>query len=429
MEAVHDVQSTNEQMQDLMNRCNRDILNVRAATNTLRSHSEETRSIVDDCKRITQRARDELDGNDARIKKLVAFVQGETGDLATQLRDLQGMIDRADDRIETFSRVLAQLSAQQQKQQARPAVEAIPVDQKPKSPVVSTPTSPHIPTPTVDVVVTDPFGPKAKEEREAEPTTTVIQLPEKIVYEQPIVTIVRKQRVEVVETTAMHGKGLPRIGASQSRREQEVSRSDLKPFENLIPRVKDIDGAVAGMKLQLEQMLKQLRTLTELKAERSELQTLFEQFRNALGELSNRIVTIRRTLLSKAEACDLQDVQQRLLRQNEEGKEGETAAGAESIRCLLCGKPRTAVRGAIDDPELVRALGPGTSTRVTSAGGHGSACFVYGDHGALFWGRSPDGRSILSRGTKEKEALPGLAPAHRSTSPPQVPVKVTNPNL
>jgi hypothetical protein len=186
------------------------------------------------------------------------------------------------------------------------------------------------------------------------------------------------------------------MGSTLGRRENEVHRSDLRRYEELIPRVNDSETAITAMRTQLDAVARTVTGLVSTKADRTELQLLFKQFRNALAEVSGRVMTLRSVVMQKADAEELQEVQQQINRQTHEVS--ETAAGAESLRCLLCGKPRTAVKGAIDDPEMARALGPPPSTRVTSPDGHGNACFVYGDRGALFCGRSADGKPLVVKG-------------------------------
>jgi hypothetical protein len=110
--------------------------------------------------------------------------------------------------------------------------------------------------------------------------------------------------------------------------------------------------------------------------------------------------------MAKADAGELQEIQLLIARQKQSAT--ETAAGAETLKCLMCGHPRTGVTGAIDDPAIALALGQGMSTRVTSLGGQGNSCFVYGDGGTVFWGRSPDGKPIVSKGKDPDPLLPPL---------------------
>jgi hypothetical protein len=63
---------------------------------------------------------------------------------------------------------------------------------------------------------------------------------------------------------------------------------------------------------------------------------------------------------------------------------------------------------------MAQALGPGVSTRITSIDGQGNSCFVYGEGGSVFFGRSLDGKPILSKGkdpTAGQSLLPASTPA------------------
>jgi predicted nucleic acid-binding Zn-ribbon protein len=414
-----EIQNSSGKVQDLVNRCNKDVINARTATNALRAHTEETRAMLDESRRVVSRFRDELHGTDARIKKIVAYVQNETGDLATNMKDMQAMIDRTAERIETLSGAVTQIEQQRQQSLAKPQ----PIDQLPKH-VTPLQRSPRISAPPVDVEVSSTFGPDSPRE---EGQTAVVHPPEKLAPGPPAITITGRR--QSTEGPVPRGKPLPRVGVSQSRRDPEVTKSELKRFDDLVPHVREIDGAIATIRSQIERISRQVQGLEEAKAERSELQSVFEQFRSALGELNGGVGALRKMILSKADAVDLQEFQQRFLHQIQQT--GETAGGSENIHCLLCGRPRTTVTGSIDDPDIAKAIGQGMSTRVTSLDGQGNSCFVYGDHGALFWGRSADGKPLFAKAPKAKEALPALVSPLRGPTPGPVPtpVKTVDANL
>jgi prefoldin subunit 5 len=348
----------------------------------------------DEAKRKVAKLTEEVAGADTRLKKIVAFIQSETSGLGEQIKDAQSMLDRSDDRIEVLSRDLAALGDTVRKQS-----EEIKTTQSvERAPTVEVETEPHIPTPPVNVVVEHPFENKPAQ---TEDGTTVIQLPEKIVYEQPIVTVVRRRNLEVVENAPVRPKPLPRLGTSQGKREAENIRNDLRRFEDLIPRLKEVEQTLPGLRTSIDQVAKMVASLTEVKADKSELQTLFEQFRMALGELNGRVGSIRKAVVAKADMNDLHEIQQEFARHL--ASLGATAGATEQFKCLLCGRPRTNVVGAIEDPDVAQRIGPPVSTRVTSLDPHGNSGFVYGDRGELYWGRSPDGRPIYSKGVVEDD--------------------------
>jgi hypothetical protein len=214
------------------------------------------------------------------------------------------------------------------------------------------------------------------------------------------VTIVRRRQVEVFESTKTT---LPRLGVT-SRRESDVTRAELKRYDEIFPRLRDAEVLLDGVRSQLDAVARNVRGLAEAKADKADLQGLFVQFRNALGELSGRFGALRKSVMAKADAEELAEMQHQLAQRVQDAN--ETAASAEGLRCLLCGKPQAAVRGAIDDAEVAKALGQGTSARVASVDAQGNRCFVYGDRGALFWGRTPDGKPLMSKGREPTTPLP-----------------------
>jgi chromosome segregation ATPase len=89
--------------------CKKGLVAARAAIATLRGHSEETRGIADEARRTVSRVRDDIGMMDARVKKLVAFVQSELIDNGNQMKDLQRMVERADERIDAVNRSVVRL--------------------------------------------------------------------------------------------------------------------------------------------------------------------------------------------------------------------------------------------------------------------------------------------------------------------------------
>ena len=286
--------------------------------------------------------------------------------------------------------------------------------------------SAHAPAPQENVIVPVPAQPEKEpppvgitEYCDPPPPAPVIQPAERQIKEQHStgsVTISRPRGDIAGSPSVPRRKPLPRLGTAQGKREPEVSKSDLKKFDDLLPRMKDIDQTIATLKSAIEQLNKNTQHLNDVKADKSELQNVFDQFRMAMGEMNQRVGSLRKALVNKAESVELQELQKALMR--EVIATGETAAGAETVRCLMCGRPRDHVTGAIDDPDLIKQIGPAMSSRVTNVDGDGTACFVYGEHGEMFLGRSVDGRPIFSRREKERDSLlEGLPPPATAPTP------------
>jgi DNA repair exonuclease SbcCD ATPase subunit len=384
-------------LESTMSKCNKDTIAARAAINTLRAHSEETRMLGDEAKRKVAKIADDVSAADVTLKKLIAHVHSETADLSEQIKDVQGGVDRSDDRVENLARSFEKLRDEFGKLAEAVKATAAAAATQARPEVVEEATEPHIPTPKVDVIVERPFA--TGQMQEGSEKVTVIELPEKIVYEQPIVTVIRRRNIEVVENTPAVGRPLPRLGGSPGKREGELLKSDLKRFDDLGPRLKEVEAAIGGIKVAIDHITKSVSTLAEVKADKSELQTLFEQFRMALGELNGRIGSLRKAIVGKADVNDLQLIQQDFTRHL--ASLGATAGATEPVKCLLCGKPKIGVVGAIEDPEIAQKIGTPVSTRVASVDQAGNSCFVYGERGELYYGRSPDGKSIYSKGLRE----------------------------
>ena len=397
-----DVGDGGDSIKEQLVKCQRDILSNRAAIKTLRENSEQTRSLVDEANRVAYDVRTDMDNAMEKRKKLKEFVKKELEKLASQIKELQdsmlsgGKSGRGAERVKLGGLPVAR---------AAPAMSA------------------HAPAPQENVIVPVPEKEPAPvgitEYCDPPPPAPVIQPAESKIKEQHStgsVTISRPRGDIAASPSVPRRKPLPRLGTAQGKREPEVFKSDLKKFDDLLPRMKDIDQTIATLKSAIEQLNKNTQHLNDVKADKSELQNVFDQFRMAMGEMNQRVGSLRKALVNKAESQELQELQKALMR--EVIATGETAAGAETVRCLMCGRPRDHVTGAIDDPDLIKQIGPAMSSRVTNVDGDGTACFVYGEHGEMFLGRSVDGRPIFSRREKERDSLlEGLPPPATAPTP------------
>lgn len=153
------------------------------------------------------------------------------------------------------------------------------------------------------------------------------------------------------------------------------------------------DGIIQGMRKQIDQLVKGYQNIDDVKADKQSCQALFEQFRVAMVELNSRLMTLRRSVIGKA---DLSEVKNMLtLATTVQTK--DTAGGVEPVRCICCGRPATGVTGSINESLDNRKTPPISSRAISDA--DGQVCFVYGDRGDMFYGRSGDGRSRFSAKT------------------------------
>jgi Mg2+ and Co2+ transporter CorA len=381
-------------MRDSLGKMNKDLISCRAAINTLRSHSEETASAVEDIRRIADGVREDTAATDKRLKKVVVFIQTETKEINTQIKDLLSSIERNANRIEEVA-----TQRPSQAPAAAPEPKVAPPEPKPAEPPKIERT---LPLPETTTIATSPHPVQS-----APPEIQVITLPPQIVYEQPIVTVVKKQQVEL-ETT---GPKLPRLKptpAQAMKGPPEVTKADLKKYDDLIARVDRCETMFVTVKTAIDALNKTAKFLTDTKADKDALQGVFDQFRLAVGELNNRVGALRKAVVQKADVSELQQLRNDL--QGQLQAQGETAAGTEPVKCLLCGNPRQNVKGAIpivaDDTGL-RTVGggPGMSTRMAGADG-GNSCFVYSETGEMFLGRSPDGKPIVLKNLLPQSSLP-----------------------
>jgi len=186
-----------------------------------------------------------------------------------------------------------------------------------------------------------------------------------------------KTRTQLVERSI-----LPRIVAPVKNPADEIKLNDTAN------KVEKQEGLLYQLKRAVDQHQKALQVLDESKADKTAAQALFEQFRIALGELNNRIGSLKKALVSKADSTELYHAINQLIQKDST----ETASGVEPIKCLCCGRPKSGVIGAIDDPNVTKQIPTPVSTRVIGEG-EGQVCFVYGDRGDMYIGRCQDGKS------------------------------------
>lgn len=189
----------------------------------------------------------------------------------------------------------------------------------------------------------------------------------------------------VKHTTIIDRTGLPRINNSSSNTQSPRSETSHKTEKQ--------EGLLYQMKRVLDSHTKIINQLDDCKADKNATQQLFEQFRIALSELNSRIGTLKKALVGKVDSAELNNILNQVIDYTEND---ETATGVEPVRCICCGRPRRNVTGALDDPTLAKRLGGPVSTRVLGDG-DGQVCFVYGERGDMYYGRSGTGKPIFSK--------------------------------
>jgi hypothetical protein len=183
----------------------------------------------------------------------------------------------------------------------------------------------------------------------------------------------------------------------------------MKRYDELFGWIEKCEAMFGLVKNAIETLNKTAKTLQETKADKDALQGLFDQFRLAMGELNNRVGSLRKAILQKADMSELQTLRNEATRDLR--IQGETAAATEPVRCLFCGNPRHNVAQAIPmDETTYRAMGPGTSSRIQGIDGTGASCFVYSETGEMFLGRSVDGKPIVLKNILEPMTTPNGKP-------------------
>lgn len=185
--------------------------------------------------------------------------------------------------------------------------------------------------------------------------------------------------------------------------QMKIEKIDDSRLDQVGSKLDKQETFMQQIKRTLDQQQKAISALEDSKADKSATQVLFEQFRIAMGELNNRLGSVRKSLIGKADTSELHSALSNLVGSIQNT---DTAAGFEQVKCIACGRPRTNVTGSMEDTPATRKMPPPTSTRIV-ADGEGQVCFVYGSGGEMFIGRSADGRSRYVK-QEQSSAVPHL---------------------
>lgn len=417
---------------EAMVKFNKDLISMRAAINTLRSHSEETSGSVEDLIKMCEQAKEEAANTDKKVKKIVSYVQGETQEMSNQIKDISASVERNADRIEEIankmiSTVVTQSTSINEEEEeedeeddderstpkSRSKKRKSKEKEKEKESENSNANSPAKIEVKYENVMTSPhILPPLEEKKDAQGEELIVpkisqHTITKSYEQQPVVPVVKKN-LDAEQISRLSNKAaLPRLAKvpGQIRSQSEITKNDLRKYDDLFSRVDQLETKFNNIKAAVDGLNKTTKTLQDNKAEKDALQALFDQFRLAMGELNNRIGSLRKNIIQKADISELIQVRTDILREIK--IQGETAAGTEPVRCLLCGNPRHNIAGAFDqsvlassnanvNPISIKQTGLNSlsvSSRVSGA--DGSVCYVYGNNGQMYLGRSQDGKPVV----------------------------------
>lgn len=188
-------------------------------------------------------------------------------------------------------------------------------------------------------------------------------------------------------------RALPRIAVPNTQSPREL--------RDTVNKVDKQESLIHQLKRAVDTQQRTIMQLDDAKADKAAAQALFEQFRIAMGELNSRLGSLKKALIGKVDAADMNNYLSQMMGS---GNADETASSAEPIRCLCCGRPRRNVTGAIDDPEMAKKMAGPVSTRVLGDG-EGQVCFVYGERGDMYYGRSSSGKAMYSKAPEVSDSI------------------------
>ena len=131
-----------------------------------------------------------------------------------------------------------------------------------------------------------------------------------------------------------------------------------------------------------------------------------------MSELSSGVSSLKQAMPERVTKEELQEVVEDLFRSL--APDNETSGGTSSYKCLLCGRPRTAISGMIKDRQVAQALGEPTEATATAGlsnadKGAPRGTIIYGPDKQMYRGRGNFGRPTTAgiEGAR-RGALPSL---------------------
>ena len=142
------------------------------------------------------------------------------------------------------------------------------------------------------------------------------------------------------------------------------------------------------------------------------IQKFFSKVKTVMSDLSTNVGTLKQALPERVTKTELQEALEELF--HSLAPDNETSGGTSSYKCLLCGRPRTAISGMIKDRQVAQALGEPTESTATAGLSNpdrsvGRGTIIYGPDKQLYRGRGNFGRPTTAgiEGTR-RGALPSL---------------------
>ena len=382
---------------------NKDLTGARAAINTLRSHSEETTSSVEEIRKVCDNVREETVTIDKKMKKVVQYCQTEVDDAKNKIKDILRSIERTDDQLEDVSQKVTELqnriknySGPQQVNPNQPRAQqpsgsnAEYITEPPKVRTIDDSTSPILMSPLesphqFSQLNSGVFLSSASlnDEGSSNPTRlTAAALHQLQEYNEAQQQQIRWQMQQ------QHSQSkIPQMPKKSIVKETVLSSIDQKKFAEIHSKISAIQTALSNNKHDIEEIFKKIQNLHDIKADKDELKNVFEQFRIAMGELNNRIVSIRRSINNKVDQSQIEEIMQNMNKQDQDL--GTTAA---EVRCLLCGSIRRAPAPRTEE------LPPEAKTKTPAPKEDtGEPCLVYGDNGEQFYGRNSNGKPVVAK--------------------------------
>jgi len=357
-----------------------------------------------------------------RMKKVIALVQNETSDIASQIKIINEIMNKHDSILDKPSSTVIESINKMQFLSNKNEAKIDNVSQKsPMSISLSISSSlsnenlseqKNIENQSNHVSVIETSTSPHNSIYSTQPETVKVILDNPKLHNPDNVTRITNKSGIDQNKQAPTKSSLPKLKTviPKPSTQQESTRNEQFRFDEIIMKVSYFDSSIVSLKSAIDLISKQIKLLFDCKADKDALQNMFEQFRQALAELNNRVGLIRKSLSTKVEQSELMAIKDELTKEVQ--AVGETAAGTETVKCLVCGQPRKQIVGAIDDPNVKTTIGNGISSRVTGTDPDGNVFFVYGDHGEMYYGRSTGTRRIVPEG-------PILEPPPTESSVPQ----------
>ncbi|OHT15397.1 hypothetical protein TRFO_14164 [Tritrichomonas foetus] len=136
------------------------------------------------------------------------------------------------------------------------------------------------------------------------------------------------------------------------------------------------------------------------------VQKFFQKMRAIINEINSNVESMKTTMPDRVTKDEMQNVVEELY--HALTADQETSGATQSYRCLLCGRPKTAISGMIRDFKVAEALGQPTQTTVAqspNAGPRGT--LIYGPDKQMYRGKGNFGRPTIAT-VDSKKTLPKM---------------------